>query len=284
MAGVSQIMRMHARSFCSSSNSSLVSGRVCARAREAPRPELVVLVHGELGVRHGNEEGLRHPARELVLHLLPAPPQHHRGDAVGELLEIPVTDRSALGVQLVVLPVEAEQRTEQLGIQKLDDGVDLVDAILQRGAGEDECIATAQPLDRVRGLGLPVLDALRLVQDDDVRLQEIEDLVAVGQNLLVVAEREEGSTSVCCAPREEIAEYHARGQLGETGDLLFPLRLQRHGRHHEHALDAAQLAQQGAGGDRLHGLAEAHVVGEQRALPKRQVQHAVDLIRQQRPA
>ena len=84
--------------------------------REAPRPELEVLVHGELGVRHGNEEGLRHPARELALHLLSAPPQHHRGDPIGELLEIPVADRPALGVQLVVLPVEAEQRTEQLGI------------------------------------------------------------------------------------------------------------------------------------------------------------------------
>ena len=43
-----------------------------------------------------------------------------------------------------------------------------------------------------------------------------------------------------------------------------------------------RLVQQGARRYRLHGLAEAHVVGQQRALPKRQMEHPFDLIGQQR--
>ena len=39
-----------------------------------------------------------------------------------------------------------------------------------------------------------------------------------------------------------------------------------------------QPAQELAGGDRLHRLAEAHLVGEQRALAEREVQHAFALI------
>ena len=42
------------------------------------------------------------------------------------------------------------------------------------------------------------------------------------------------------------------------------------------------LCNRAARRDCLHGFAEAHVVGEQSAFPKRQVKHAVDLIRQQR--
>ena len=70
--------------------------------------------------------------------------------------------------------------------------------------------------------------------------------------------------------------------MEELRDLLLPLRLQRRRRHHQHPLDAAQLAQQHAGGDGLHGLAEPHVVGKQRPFAEREVQHALGLVRQER--
>ena len=44
----------------------------------------------------------------------------------------------------------------------------------------------------------------------------------------------------------------------------------------------AQPVQQGAGGDGLDGLAQAHFVGQQRALGEGQVQHALALIGKER--
>ena len=70
--------------------------------------------------------------------------------------------------------------------------------------------------------------------------------------------------------------------MEELRDLLLPFRLQRRRRHHQHPLDAVQLAQQGAGGDGLRGLAEPHVVGKQRPFAEREVQHAFGLVRQER--
>ena len=49
--------------------------------------------------------------------------------------------------------------------------VDLVDAVLDRRAREHEGVAAAQAFDGLRGLGAPVLDALGLIEHDDVGLQ-----------------------------------------------------------------------------------------------------------------
>ena len=75
--------------------------------------------------------------------------------------------------------------------------------------------------------------------------------------------------------------YYEEGNVGARV-LLLPFRLQRCRRHHQHPLDAVQLAQQGAGGDGLRGLAEPHVVGKQRPFAEREVQHALGLVRQER--
>ena len=164
--------------------------------REPPREELVAFVGLELGLGHGNEEGLRGPARKLVLHVLLAPPEHDRGDPIREHVQVAVTDRAAPLVQLVEIAVETEQGAEELGVQELDDRVDLVDSVLERGAGEDEGVSAVEFLHRVRGLGLPVLDALGFVEDHEVGPQRLQKLAPVRHDLLVVAEREEGVTRV----------------------------------------------------------------------------------------
>ena len=98
---------------------------------EALHVEVVVLVGPGLGIGHRHEEGLDGPARKLALHVLLAPPEHHRGDPSRELVQVPEAGGVALRVQLVELPVEAEQRPQEIGVQELDDRVDLVDAVLR---------------------------------------------------------------------------------------------------------------------------------------------------------
>jgi hypothetical protein len=77
------------------------------------------------------------------------------------------------------------------------------------------------------------------------------------------------------------AEHRARRTVGKARNLLFPLRLERGGADHQDAGDALVARQQIAGRDGLYGLAEAHLVGEERALSERKMQHAFALIRQQ---
>ena len=88
--------------------------------------------------------------------------------AAAQLGEVLVVDRPAALVELVEVAVETEQRPEQLRIEVLDDRVELVDAVLDRRAGQHEGDRASAATSPPRRLGLPVLDALRLVEDDDV--------------------------------------------------------------------------------------------------------------------
>jgi hypothetical protein len=77
-------------------------------------------------------------ARELPLDVVLAAAQEDGGEPPVELVEVPVAGGPAALVELVELAVEAEEGPEQGGTEELQDRVDLVDAVLQRRAGEDE--------------------------------------------------------------------------------------------------------------------------------------------------
>ncbi len=76
-------------------------------------------------------------------------------------------------------------------------------------------------------------------------------------------------------------KHGARGAVGEARDLLLPFRLERGRTHDQHAFDALAAGQKLASGDRLDGLAEAHLVGQQRPFSECKMQHAFALIGQQ---
>ena len=113
-----------------------------------------------------------------------------------QLVEVLVAGRPAALVELVEVAVEAEQRPENLGVEILDDRIGLVDPVLERRAGEDEGVGRDERLHLPRGLGLPVLDALGLVENDHVGLEKAVDVVGVAHHLLVVDEREEGGRRI----------------------------------------------------------------------------------------
>ena len=196
--------------------------------------------------------------------------------------EIAVAYGTAAVVELVKVAVEVKERAEDLRIEVLHDGIGLVDPVLQRRAGEHEGERRPQRFHLPRRLGLPILDALSLIQDHHVGLEQAIDLVGVAHHLLVVDQREESRLGIEPQPLGTQARDEAHVAVGEAGDLLLPFRLDRCGRDHEHARDAFLPREQFAGGDRLHGLAEAHLIGKQRALVKREMRRAVFLIREQR--
>ena len=208
--------------------------------------------------------------------------EHHRLQPAAQFGEVLVVDRPAALVELVEVAVEAEQRPDQFGVEVLDDRIELVDAVLDRRAGQHEGIGRAQRFHPPRGLDLPVLDALRLVEHDHVGMQYLVDVRGVAEHLLVVHDGEECGLAVGGKARRPGPEHGARRAVGETCDLLLPLRLERGRAHHQHALDALAAGQELAGGDRLDGLAEAHLVGQQGPLAECEMQHAFALIGQQR--
>ena len=190
-----------------------------------------------------------------------------------QAVDVLVVGGAAAVVEGVELAVEAEQRTEDAGVEEIDERVEFVDAVFEGSAGENEGVAAAQAFDGLGGLGGPVLDALGLVEHDDVGPEAGVDLQGVGHDLLVVDEREERRVGggVMGEAGEPAAVDDPLGEGGEAADLFLPFSLERGGGDDEHAAGAAEAVEKGAGGDGLDGLAEAHLVGEERAFGEGEV-------------
>src|SRR3989304_1016694 len=116
-------------------------------------------------------------------------------------------------------------------------GAGAAEPVLHRRPGEHEAIGRIELLHRQRGLGGPVLDPLRLVEDDEIRPPGADE-IQIADELLVVRDEE---------PPPPPA-------------------------------DPAGAPQGVAGGDRLRGLAEAHVVGEQEPPVRKEPLHGLALV------
>ena len=189
-----------------------------------------------------------------------------------------MTFRPGSAIQDIEIAIEAEQRTQQLRVQVLDDGIDLVDPVLQGRAGQDEGIGASERFDRFCRLGLPILDSLRFIQNDDIGSEDPVDIVAIAQNLLVIDENEEGVGFILAQALLPRAGHDGDGPIGEAVDLVLPFGLEGRRQDNQDAPYSSQSAEQFAGGDRLHRFAQSHLVGQQGALAEGQMKHAVALI------
>ena len=233
---------MQARYCWSRSISSFFNGRLSGDDGETRYFRFVLLVAQRLLLVHGDEIGVDRATRQLPLHFLLASAQHDGLQLLMQKIEIPVADGASFLVQLVEIPVEAEQGTEDTGVEELHDRIDLVDAVLHRCAGEYEGVGAVQPLDRDGGFGLPVLDALGLVQNDDIRGENVIDFIDVGPDLLVIGEKKERRLVVLAQALGARSLDDMSGQVGELGDLLLPFALERGGGDHQHSPDAPGAA------------------------------------------
>jgi hypothetical protein len=114
---------------------------------------------------------------------------------LAQIVQILVPQDLAALVDDAVAVEEVKGRGQTPIVDELRHGVQLIQAVLQRRAGQHQREGRLQALDDVAGLGLPVLDALALVQDDQVPLDSF-DGQDVAEHLFVIADREERVVAV----------------------------------------------------------------------------------------
>ena len=178
-----------------------------------------------------------------------------------------VADQVAVFVLRPVLVKEAESGTEPAAIDELDHGEQLFQLVFERSSGEHEGIAAFQLLDRARRGGGPVADALGFIEDDEVRRQLVhvahifEDQFVAGEveelwARHTVARRRGSNPSITCAGRSvnfSISVFH--WYFTEAGATTNTLWMPRRRRSNFRS------------GERLHGLAQTHVIGQDHPAP-----------------
>jgi len=204
------------------------------------------------------------PRGELGEHLLAYPPHHAAGEPGAQRIEVP--DTADLGPPVYRRRVpwhQAPFRLQREVIHPLDDRRQILDPVLHWRPGQHQAVRRIELLHRQRGLGRPVLHPLGLVEHDDVGVP-VPDDVEVAEELLVVGQEESPAAGLeCRAALAGIAVDHGGGGIGEELPLTKPLRLEGGGNDEQPAIDAPRVPQGVAGSDRLRGLPEAHVVGEE---------------------
>lgn len=245
---------------------------------EQDRGRLPLLVVGlSLVRRERHRVEVVDPLGEVGEHLLLPAPQHDGRGARAELVEVLPAGDLAVPVEAEVALVELIERPEEALVHELDDRVEVVEAVLERSAREHEREPAREALRRLRRLGAPVLEPLRLVEDEHVR-GERGDRIFIAERDLVVRDREGGLPLVEGAPLRTGPLDDRRGLARGARDLARPLRLERSRADDEDAARLARLAEVLGRGDRLERLSEAHVVGEDRAARRREEDPALDLV------
>ena len=137
---------------------------------------------------------------------------------------------------------ELECRAEPPVIDKLYDAVEFFQLVLQRRSCQHDGVPAAQPLDGPACFRHPVLDALRLVQHDQIRLPGVE-FIQVADGDFVVDESVKRRLAIWL--RRSGVLPSITWTFGRcTSNFRLPLIFHRRRRHHQHALDAALTGQQ----------------------------------------
>ena len=83
-------------------------------------------------------------------------------------VEILVAQHLALLIHHAMAVEEAEAGPSRRSSMNCDHGIEVVEPVLQRRAGEHEREARAQALERLAGLRFPVLDPLSFIENDQI--------------------------------------------------------------------------------------------------------------------
>ena len=216
--------------------------------------------------------------RQLVEHLSLAPPDQNRRKGRGHFVEAFVAHHLAIvGGDLVALH-ETPRGSEAIPVNELHDGHQLAQAVFQRRAGEHQRVAALQLLHRPRSLRIPVLDALSLVGDHEIRRPRV-DQVEIAPHRVVVRDLEHGRLSKLRGTLSLGSAHHQRMAAAETRDLLEPLVLERGRAYDQHPFGVRVAQQDLRCGDGLEGFAQTHLVSDDRPPGPRREQRALPLIR-----
>ena len=171
-------------------------------------------------------------------------------------------------------PLERLARAEQARVDDVHDRPELAEPVLDRRAGHRQLPARGQPAQRPGALGRRVLDVLRLVEQEPVPGDPRERVGVAGGDVVGgdddVAVRGDQRERRSRQPAHTVVEVDAQRRR-EPLDLGAPLANDAHRADDERRterLTASLLALRDEHRDRLHRLAEAHVVGQDRADPE----------------
>ena len=118
---------------------------------------------------HGDEQALVRALGEIRQHLLLRAPHQNGGQALLDPVEVAVPHDPARIVRLLVFVEKAEQGPQVEAVDELDDGMELLEAVLERRAGQDHRVFRVDLLDGFGAARLPIFDPLRLVEDHHLR-------------------------------------------------------------------------------------------------------------------
>ena len=158
----------------------------------------------------------------------------------------------------------------------------LVDPVFHRSAGQYQAISRRQALDRQCRLGRPVLDPLRLVEHDQFGVPPAHDL-EVAKQLFIIDDQEPFlAFGIRGLPFLGRAVDDLDRQVGKDLPFPSPLRLQTGRSDDQAAANASGPPEDVAAGDRLSGLSQPHIVGQQQVARRQEPLDPLALIRVKR--
>lgn len=122
-------------------------------------------------------------------------------------------------------------------VDELDDGDELLDAVLERRAGQDQGERRGDLLDAPRDPRAPVLDPLRLVEDHELRRPPADEVEVVVERV-VPRHLQERRVRVRRSARATPARHDGDGARREAPHFVLPLVLERGRTDDEDPLDA----------------------------------------------
>ena len=237
----------------------------------------IFLMQQHLRLGHWHQQVLIGPRRQLLQDFGFPAPDHHRRQGFADALQVAVTGHPAELVLDLVVVQQFPGRPEAMLVDELDDGNQLFQLVFQRRPGQHHGVGAVDALQGAGGDGVPVLDPLRFVDDDQVG-RPGGDQVEVGLEFFVIGDLAEIVQRVILLALHPAAAHYPRLAPGKTGDFALPLVFQRSRADHQHLRHAEMPRQDFRRGDGLDGLAQAHVIADQGASGAHREQRALGLV------
>src|SRR6266403_751948 len=241
----------------------------------------VFLMMDHLHLGHGHEKGLVDAARHVPKHLRFAPADHDRLQRPADLLKARIAGDAPAFVLDLMLVKQLPGRPQAVLIDELNDGDQFFQPVLQGSPGEHNCVGAIDAFQGARRDGIPVLHALRFIDDHDLG-RPSGDQLEIRHELLVICDLAEIVLRVILLPLRPAAIDDTRRVVAltsrETHDLALPLVFERGRTDHQHFRYAEMPCQYLGRRNGLDGLAKSHIVAYQRPANPNREQRALGLV------
>ena len=222
----------------------------------------MAVVQLKLFLRRLDTQDLRGARRQLREDHLSGSAEQDGRQAPAKLVEIPVSQHASLFIRHSMRVEEAERGAKLAVVDELHYRIQLVQPVFQGRACQYEGKGRTQGLDHLRGPGLPVLDPLSLVEDDQVPWHRFNGK-EIPEHLLVIGDRVECPAAIQSRPFTQGTYHDLACPLGCPLNFQDPLGFHGSRADHQDARDPLFPRKQLGGPDALERLAKPHVICDQ---------------------